>query len=115
MATKKATRDWHKIAKEAQTHRDRSIAAVDPSLVSYSEDASILHVNSAPSRFFKDDPADVGQLPPEELARRIREGRFTCVAVTKAYLPRAAIAQGLVSIVLACFGRLWEVSRALEY
>ncbi|KAM0145531.1 hypothetical protein ACHAQE_011219 [Botrytis cinerea] len=89
---------WQDIASEVQKHRDTTIAKVDPAIVEITE--KLPHrVISLPRKYLNPEEITITENPIEELLASLATGRLSSLAVTKAFLRRAAIAQKLVNCV----------------
>ncbi|KAM0123540.1 hypothetical protein ACHAO1_011273 [Botrytis cinerea] len=89
---------WQDIASEVQKHRDTTIAKVDPAIVEIIE--KLPHrVISLPRKYLNPEEITITENPIEELLASLATGRLSSLAVTKAFLRRAAIAQKLVNCV----------------
>jgi hypothetical protein len=86
---------WQEIAKQAQQHRDASIAALSPLLpaIPWAIPQDVSHV---PRLILSDHIVSITERSPEELVAKIASGELTSVEVTKAFLRRAGLAQKLV-------------------
>ncbi|TGO86225.1 hypothetical protein BPOR_0322g00050 [Botrytis porri] len=89
---------WQGIASEVQKHRDATIAKVEPAIVEITEK---LHrrVISLPRKYLSPEEITITETPIEDLLASLATGRLSSLAVTKAFLRRAAIAQKLVNCV----------------
>ncbi|KAF2792864.1 amidase [Melanomma pulvis-pyrius CBS 109.77] len=89
-------RPWQDIAKEAQEHRDSTIARVAPPIPSIPPKLP-KNVTSIPETLLDPSTISITNAPPEELLNSLLTGQISATAVTAAYLQRAAVAQGLVN------------------
>lgn len=91
-------RPWQEIAKEAQDHRDNTIAQLSPPVpaVPTTLPQSVIEI---PQQILDQSTLAITSLLPEELLASLADGRLSAVEVTKAYLQRAAVAQGLSNCV----------------
>lgn len=89
-------RPWQDIAREAQDLRDATIAQVEPPLPDLSNDKQPANVMGIPAEILQSHELSITQLPPEELVALLASGQLSAVAVTRAFLRRAGIAQKLV-------------------
>ncbi|KAF2275280.1 amidase [Westerdykella ornata] len=87
---------WQVIAKEAQDYRDSTIAELSPSAPRVPAKLP-KNVLPLPQELLDVSVLTITELPPEELLVSLATGKLTAVAVTDAYLRRAAVAQGLVN------------------
>lgn len=86
---------WQDIASEVQKHRDATIAKVEPAIVEITEKLP-RRVISLPRKYLSPEEITITEAPIEELLASLATGRLSSLAVTKAFLRRAAIAQKLV-------------------
>ena len=91
----KKKRRWQDIAQEAQEYRDASIARVQPNLAQLPENLP-KDVTKIPGTVLSRKEVQITEMPPEDLLRVLASGELTAVAVTTAFLRRAALAQKLV-------------------
>ena len=104
----KSQRPWQDIAKEAQDHRDATLAQVKPGrpelFAEFEEDLE--NIQSNPLKGFSvmtagkvlhPDDANVTEMLPEKLLPALASGELSATNVTTAFLRRAVIAQKLVS------------------
>lgn len=89
-------RHWEDIAREAQTHRDATLAKLP---CGRPEVPSSLPKNvlSIPNTLLDPQALSITQFPAEELLQLLATGRLSALEVTDAYLRRAALAQGLTN------------------
>jgi amidase len=97
----KPKRRWQEIAKEAQDHRDASIAifAKDFPAAYTVGDFPGVSKNSTgiPSEVLQKRDLQITETLPEELVNLLANGELSATEVTTAFLRRAALAQKLVS------------------
>lgn len=86
--------------------RDGSLARVEPPLGPL-PDPLPLNVTGVPRQLLTEEECEITETEPIALVEKISKGEYTSVAVTKAFLRRAALAQKLVS----CFIKYSEFSR----
>jgi amidase len=91
-------RPWQAIAKEAQDYRDSTLSQICPPIPTLPSDLP-KNVTSVPNEVLDAQTISITSLPPEELLVSLGTGQLTAVAVTTAYLQRAAVAQGLVNCI----------------
>ena len=91
----KKKRPWRSIAQEAQQHRDASIARVQPNLPQTPANLPI-DVTKVPGTILSQDEVQITEMLPEDLVSALASGGLSAVAVTKAFLRRAGLAQKLV-------------------
>jgi amidase len=91
----KKLRPWQEIAAEAQKHRDATIALVQPPLPPLPVPLP-KNVTSIPATILTPEELQITESLPETLLRELVAGRLTAVGVTRAFLRRAGVAQGLV-------------------
>ncbi|KAL8707607.1 MAG: hypothetical protein Q9220_007394 [cf. Caloplaca sp. 1 TL-2023] len=95
---KKRHRQWQAVAEEAQAYRDASLAKIQPPVPD-------VHVLSSGNIFktlrsdLSPEEIDITESPAERLLEQLRAGQLTAVAVTNAFLRRAAIAQNLTNCI----------------
>ncbi|KAF2031362.1 amidase [Setomelanomma holmii] len=89
-------RPWQDIAQEAQGYRDETIARLSPPAP---QAPAVLpkDVMKLPQQLFKQDILAITELLPEELVSSLAAGHLSAVAVTSAFLQRAALSQGLTN------------------
>ncbi|KAH7338525.1 amidase signature domain-containing protein [Pyrenochaeta sp. MPI-SDFR-AT-0127] len=87
-------RPWEEIAKEAQKHRDLTIAQLNPAAphVPPNQPKNVL---SLPGQLLSQSILAITALLPEELLACLKSGQLSAVEVTQAYLQQAVVAQGL--------------------
>lgn len=102
----KAHRPWREIAKEAQDHRDASLAQVKPGLPdSFNEWerelethlSDLLNGAVTAAKFLHPEEVRITEMLPEGLLALLASGELSATAVATAFLRRAVIAQKLVS------------------
>jgi amidase len=91
----KRKRRWQDIAQEAQQYRDASIARVWPDIPQLPEKL-VKNVTEIPGTVLSQEEVHITEMPPEGLLSVLASGDLTAVAVTKAFLRRASLAQQLV-------------------
>lgn len=91
MPPKKA---WQTIAKEAQDYRDSTISGPSAPKVPANLPKNVM---SLPDAILDTGVITITNLPPEELVNSLATGQLKALAVTQAYLQRAALSQGLVN------------------
>jgi amidase len=108
----KPSRPWQSFAREAQDNRDTSFSQFSGIL---SELPSNLpkNVTSIPDSTVHPYTLEITNLPPEELLASLATGEHTALDVTKAYLQRATLAQGLVNCITELLPKL-AIERAHE-
>jgi hypothetical protein len=87
---------WQETARQVQAVRDRSIEAVDPYVAAFPEKPKG-RVIDTPRKYLTSTEQAITESPAETLVASLAAGKLTAVAVTNAFLRRAAIAQKLVS------------------
>lgn len=94
------TRPWQEVAREAQQHRDSTIASIRPVLPPLCPSLP-KDVTGIPRQVLLDREAEITSLPLDDLLHRLGgrglAERLSAVEVVNAFLRRAAIAQRLVS------------------
>jgi len=88
-------RSWQDIAKQAQKHRDETIAAVQPPVPDVASDLP-LNVSGIPKELLSEREIDITETAPEDLVEHMSTGTITSAEVTTAFLRRAGLAQKLV-------------------
>jgi len=86
---------WQETAKQMQEHRDATIAAIEPKLPPLPADLP-LNVTGIPKQLLTERELELTESLPEDLITALASGFVTSTEVTKAFLRRAALAQGLV-------------------
>jgi amidase len=105
----KVLRSWQEIAKQAQDHRDASLAQVKPGLPdSFATlEGTLEDVQShlqkgvaimAAVKILHPDDVKITEMLPERLIAALASGDLSTTEVTTAFLRRAAISQKLVSV-----------------
>jgi hypothetical protein len=91
-----AKRPWQDITREVQDYRNASIGRVQPSLPRLPNNlpASVIGI---PNEVLGREEVQITQASPEDLILKLATGNLTAIAVTRAFLRRAALAQNLVS------------------
>jgi len=92
-----ASKTWQEIAQEAQDHRDRSLAEVQPPLPEIKAEDLPLNVTSIPALYLSPSEIEISETSPEKLVELLATGELSCVEVTNAFLRRAGLAQKLVT------------------
>lgn len=87
---------WQEIAKEAQSYRDSTIASLSPPAPQVPRNLP-KNVIAQPGLLLDPSNVSITQLRTEELLASLASGRLSAVAVTRAYLQRAAVSQRLVN------------------
>lgn len=88
-------KDWQAVASKLQSHRDATIAALDPPLPTLPSDLPS-NVTGIPKQILSESELYITELPVEELIPKLANGELKAVDVTKAYLRRAGLAGLLV-------------------
>jgi amidase len=88
---------WQEIAKQAQDHRDASIAALDPPLPELPAELP-LDVTQIPKQILTAQEISITETTSEVLVDKLARGELAAVEVTKAFLRRAGLAQKLVGM-----------------
>jgi Asp-tRNA(Asn)/Glu-tRNA(Gln) amidotransferase A subunit family amidase len=107
-----ASRNWQDIAKEAQCHRDATIAKL-PSGRPKVPSSLPKNVLSVPTTLLDPQALSITELPTEELLQLLTTGRIPALDVTEAYLRRAALSQVLANCLTELLPDL-AVARAKE-
>ncbi|THV43684.1 hypothetical protein BGAL_1117g00010 [Botrytis galanthina] len=103
---------WQDVASEVQKHRNAMIAKVEPAIVEITEKLP-RRVISLPRKYLSPDNITITETPIEGLLASLPTGKLSSLAVTKAFLRRAAIAQKLVNCIYELLPE-WAVERAKE-
>jgi amidase len=82
---------WQEVATDRQKHRDATLSLLDPPLSSIED----LRLNTIPlaSKYLTAEELKITETLPENLVSQLAKGALSSVAVTKAFLRRAALAQ----------------------
>lgn len=94
---------WQDIAKNAQKHRDASIAQIQPALPDICHNIA-QDTTSVPRLVLTERECEITEISLEELGARITSGQLTALETVKAYLRRAGLAQKLVRFLKVTFG-----------
>jgi amidase len=97
-----STTSWQAVCKQAQDYRDKSVKETQNLVGGSFRDISAdlpLNVTSIPAAILTKDELTTTELRPEELLMKLATGELTAMAVTTAFLRRAALAQQLVNCV----------------
>lgn len=94
---KKEHRPWQAIAKEAQEYRDATLDKIHPQVDTPAEIPKNIF-DTLRARLSSHE-VQITELPAQELLDHLRTGKLTVVAVTNAFLRRAALAQKLTNCV----------------
>ncbi|EON62575.1 hypothetical protein W97_01799 [Coniosporium apollinis CBS 100218] len=89
-------RSWQDIAKQAQKHRDETIAAVQPLVPDVASDLP-LNVSGIPKELLSEREIEITETAPEDLVELMSTGTITSTEVTTAFLRRAGSAQKLTN------------------
>ncbi|CAO2649299.1 Nn.00g066840.m01.CDS01 [Neocucurbitaria sp. VM-36] len=92
--SKAVRKAWEEIAKEAQDYRDSTIAQLSPPAPVVPSELP-KNVTSLPEQLLDHQILAITSLLPEELLSCIASGQLSAVEVSRAYLQRAAVSQGL--------------------
>jgi hypothetical protein len=104
----KLQRPWREIAKEAQDHRDVTLAQVQPGrpdlFEKFEEDLENIQCDPlkgvsimTAGRVLHPDDVNITKMLPENLLTALASAELSAISVTTAFLRRAVIAQKLVS------------------
>ncbi|KAF2434167.1 amidase [Tothia fuscella] len=88
----KRSSSWEDTAKEAQDHRDATIALVQPQVSGFIPSNLPKNTLKIPSQILTDEEMRITGLAPEDIVEAITSGDVTATQVTNAFLRRAAIA-----------------------
>ncbi|KAF2128547.1 amidase [Dothidotthia symphoricarpi CBS 119687] len=105
-------RSWEEIAREAQDHRDSTIALLSPRVPKIPANPP-KNVTSIPEQALNKQIVTITSLLPGELLSSLASGQLTAVQVTNAYLQRAAVAQQLSNCITELLPNL-ALERAKE-
>ena len=86
---------WKEIARNAQTHRDTTVEAVDPPLPGLPSNLSH-NVIDVPRQILSQQEIQITETPVLTLVEQLATKNLTATTVTNAFLRRAAVAQKLV-------------------
>ena len=86
---------WQDIAREAQDHRDQTIAAIQPEISNVPTELP-LNVTNIPRQLLSAEELEITEQATEELLPKLASGKLSAIAVTHAFLRRAGLAQKLV-------------------
>ena len=89
---------WEAVAREVRSARDDSIEKVQPPIPFVQTDKLPLNVTAVPAQLLEPQEIEITELPLEVLIRKLASGTWSSRNVTSAFLRRAAVAQGLVSL-----------------
>ena len=95
MVTAAATRGWQDVAKEAQEHRDATIALVTPAIPQLPTELP-LDVTKLPGELLTAEEIKITESLAEDLVETLATGKLSSTTVVKAFLRRAGLSQGLV-------------------
>jgi hypothetical protein len=87
---------WQESARQVQAVRDRSIKQVDPAIAAF-PDTHTGRVIDVPRKHLSQTEIAITESSAETLVASLATGKLTAIAVTNAFLRRAAVAQKLVS------------------
>lgn len=94
---KASKRPWQTIAKEAQDHRDATIALLQPPIPQIPQHVPS-NVLGLASTLLPEDENKLWRLPIHDLLTLLASGEVSSYDVTLAFLKRAGVAQSLVSL-----------------
>jgi hypothetical protein len=92
---------WQESARQVQAVRDRSIEQADPAIAAL-PDTHTGRVIDFPRKHLSQTEIAITESSAETLVASLATGKLTAIAVTNAFLRRAAIAQKLVSNAAGC-------------
>jgi amidase len=92
---------WQEVAADRQKHRDATLSLLDPPL--HTIDNLPLYTIPLASKYLTAEELKITETLPENLVSQLAKGKLTSVAVTKAFLRRAVLAQLAVRYVLSIF------------
>ena len=102
---KRPRRPWQDVAKEAKVYRDKSIANIEPSVPNIPGNVP-KNIFDTIRSYLSADEVEITELLPQDLLERLAKRQVTAVAVTNAFLRRAALASKMVGVQsLICLGR----------
>ncbi|KAK3079273.1 hypothetical protein LTS18_005285, partial [Coniosporium uncinatum] len=90
---------WKAVAREAQDHRDATVARIEPKVPHIPGDRLPLRSIGIPQGLLEPTEIYITELPPEDLLRKLARGTLTATGVTSAYLRRAGLAQKLTNCI----------------
>jgi hypothetical protein len=82
---------WQEVAADRQKHRDATLSLLDPPL--HTIDNLPLYTIPLASKYLTAEEKKITETLPENLVSQLAKGELSSVAVTKAFLRRAALAQ----------------------
>ena len=96
-AKKKAKRTWQDIAKDAQDHRDSTIAQVKTAVLDVRGQLpkNVMHVLTEMLPSYELELARISMVA---LLGKLSSGKISATDVTRTFLRQAGLAQGLVSV-----------------
>lgn len=109
-----SAKSWEEIVKDAQNHRDSTIALLSPPapLVPTSPPNNVTGI---PEQVLDKQTISITSLLPEELLASLATGQLTALQVTNAYLQRTAVAQQLANCITELLpDRALERARELD-
>ncbi|OCK79572.1 putative glutamyl-tRNA amidotransferase subunit A [Lepidopterella palustris CBS 459.81] len=89
---------WQQIAKQAQNHRDATLAELDQTLPDISWELP-LNVTELPKQILTARHISITETEPEALVSKMASGELSATEVTKAFLQRAGLAQKLTNCI----------------
>jgi amidase len=90
------TKNWEELVKKAQSHREQTLAQIEPSLPSVPAELP-LDVTDLPARLLAPEEVEITERhDATSLAAAIAAKKYSAEQVIKAFLRRAGLAQKLV-------------------
>jgi amidase len=87
---------WQEVAADRQKHRDATLSIIEPPLPSIAENEVQLNAIPLASQFLTPEEIMITETTVEDLLPQLAKGALSSVAVTKAFLRRAGLAQKAV-------------------
>lgn len=97
-----------KLIAEVRSFRDASISRIEPPLPEL-PDPLPKNVTGIAKQVLTEEEMKITSLDSPELLKAIREKVYTCEAVTRAFLRRAALAQKLVCTPFVCLTQVMSI------
>lgn len=92
---------WQEVAADRQKHRDATISIIEPPLPDIEEVPQ--NTISLAKQVLTAEEVKITETTVEDLVGHLAKGEVSCVAVTKAFLRRAGLAQKVVGSVSFCY------------
>ncbi|KAF2229619.1 putative glutamyl-tRNA amidotransferase subunit A [Viridothelium virens] len=98
LPSSRPAKPWQEVAKEAQEHRDQTIAAVQPDIPNVPDELP-LNVTAIPTQLLTAEELEITGQTAEQLLPKLASGKLSSVAVVNAFLRRAGLAQKLTNCI----------------